>query len=324
MVMKKDLAYYTERFQHLRQAQTKFGPAPHKVILLLSIIRGIELGFITENKIVASPILLSLFRTTWGALVTTANIAAFTLPFFHLRSSKFWYFKAKDGFEEWLNQTKSINSLAQLQAAVQYAYFDGELFLLLNSPHSRNILRQILLDANFPSGDWKSLTKKTYFDKVAAEITSKSSQSYVANMTSLENSLDKECLEEELFIRSAAFKRVISKAYNFSCCISRLRVDVTTDCDLMDACHIEPFAASHDDTITNGLYLCPTLHRAFDRHLISIDENYRLIVSKAFVERSDSPYSIKQFEGKAILLPANRDHYPSQEKLQKHREMLVC
>ena len=143
-------------------------------------------------------------------------------------------------------------------------------------------------------------------------------------MTSLENSLDKECLEEEMFIRSAAFKRVISEAYNFSCCISRLRVDVTTDCDLMDACHIEPFATSHDDTITNGIYLCPTLHRAFDRHLISIDENYRLIVSKSFVERSDSPYSIKQFEGKTILLPANRDHYPSQEKLKKHREMLVC
>jgi len=73
----------------------------------------------------------------------------------------------------------------------------------------------------------------------------------------------------------------------------------------------------------NGIYLCPTLHRAFDRHLISIDEDYRLIISKAFIERSDSPYSIKQFEGKVILLPANRNHYPSQEKLQKHREMLV-
>ena len=49
--MEKDLAYYAERFQHLRQSPTKFGPAPHKAILLLSIIRGIELGFITENKI---------------------------------------------------------------------------------------------------------------------------------------------------------------------------------------------------------------------------------------------------------------------------------
>ena len=108
--MKKDLKYYIDRFQHLRQAPTKYGPAPHKAVLLLSIIRGIELGFITENKIVASPIMLSLFKTTWGALVTTANTAAFTLPFFHLRSSKFWHFKAKDGFDEWLNQSKAINS----------------------------------------------------------------------------------------------------------------------------------------------------------------------------------------------------------------------
>ena len=173
--MKKDLAYYTERFQHLRQAPTKFGPAPHKVILLLSIIRGIELGFITENKIVASPIMLCLFKTTWSSLVTTANTAAFTLPFFHLRTSKFWHFKAKDGFEDWLNQSKAINSLSQLQTAIQYAYFDGELFLLLSSSHSRNILRKILLDTNFPAGDWKSLSKKTYFDKVSSEISSKSS-----------------------------------------------------------------------------------------------------------------------------------------------------
>jgi hypothetical protein len=34
--MKKDLKYYIDRFQHLRQAPTKYGPAPHKAVLLLS------------------------------------------------------------------------------------------------------------------------------------------------------------------------------------------------------------------------------------------------------------------------------------------------
>lgn len=93
--MKKDLKYYIDRFQHLRQAPTKYGPAPHKAVLLLSIIRGIELGFITENKIVASPIMLSLFKTTWGALVTTANTAAFTLPFFICGAVSFGISKPK-------------------------------------------------------------------------------------------------------------------------------------------------------------------------------------------------------------------------------------
>lgn len=64
--MNKDLKYYMTRFQHLRQARTKYGPAPHKVILLLSIIRGIELKILRENKIAASPIMLCLFKTTWS------------------------------------------------------------------------------------------------------------------------------------------------------------------------------------------------------------------------------------------------------------------
>ena len=321
--MKKDLKYYVTRFQHLRRANTKYGAAPHKAVLLLSIIRGIELGFISENKISASLILLCLFKTTWNAFVKTENIAAFALPFFHLKTSKFWHFKEKEGFSEWLKHREGISSLAQIQRSIQYAYLDGELFMLLTSPHSRNILKQALLDTYFPTGNWKSLSKKTYFDRVAAEITENSSESYANNMTKLENSLNKESLEEEMFIRRAAFKREVGKVYNYSCCISGFRVDSSTDCDLLDACHIEPFALSHDDTIPNGLYLCPTLHRAFDRHLISIDQNYKLIVSKAFIERSDSPYSIKQFEGKMILLPADRRYYPSQVKLQKHREKLV-
>lgn len=322
-MMPKDLKYYIERFQHLRQAPTKYGPAPHKAILLLGIIRGIELGFITENKIVASPMMISLFKTTWNALVTSGNLSAFTLPFFHLRTSKFWHFKAKDGFENWLSQAKAIHSLNLLQMAIQYAYFDGELFMLLSSSHSRNILKSVLMERNFPDVEWKSLTRKTYFDKIAEEIARKKPEKYVAQIDALEKSLDKECFEEELYIRSAAFRREVSKAYSYTCCISGLRIDTVKDFFLIDACHIEPFATSHDDTITNGICLCPTLHRAFDRHLISFDEDYRLILSKAFVERSNSPYSISQFEGNHMMLPANRAYYPSQEKLQRHRELLV-
>ena len=92
---------------------------------------------------------------------------------------------------------------------------------------------------------------------------------------------------------------------------------------MIDACHIVPFAKSHDDTISNGLALCPTLHRAFDRHLIGIDDDYRVVISKSFIERCDSTYSIQQFEDKHILLPSNRKYYPSQENLQKHRALIA-
>ena len=42
--MKDTLAQYSYAFSHLRKGETKFGPAPHKLIFLLAVIRKIELG----------------------------------------------------------------------------------------------------------------------------------------------------------------------------------------------------------------------------------------------------------------------------------------
>lgn len=39
-----------------------------------------------------------------------------------------------------------------------------------------------------------------------------------------------------------------------------------------------------DDTIGNGLSLCPNLHHAFDRGLIAIDDEYRVLV-QPFLKR---------------------------------------
>jgi len=88
---------------------------------------------------------------------------------------------------------------------------------------------------------------------------------------------------------------------------------------MIDACHIIPFAESYNDTITNGIALSPNMHRAFDRGLISIDNDYRVLVSSKFIE-SDSVYSIRQFEGSSIILPENSSYYPSLENLAYHRE----
>lgn len=74
-----------------------------------------------------------------------------------------------------------------------------------------------------------------------------------------------------------------------------------------------------NDTVGNGLALSPTLHRAFDRGLIAIDQNYRIQVKKDLSEPFDSAYSIRQFDGKQILLPDNPRYYPHPDNLRWHR-----
>jgi len=88
---------------------------------------------------------------------------------------------------------------------------------------------------------------------------------------------------------------------------------------MIDACHIVPFSKSYNDTITNGIALCPNLHRAFDRGLITIDNNYRVVVSKRFKENETS-YGIKVFENKKILLPKQEIYYPLIDNFVWHNE----
>ena len=80
-----------------------------------------------------------------------------------------------------------------------------------------------------------------------------------------------------------------------------------------------PFAISHDDKVNNGIALCPNMHRAFDRGLLSIDTNYQILVSPHISENEEHPYALKQLKGKQIALPGNSLYYPAQDKLEWHR-----
>jgi putative restriction endonuclease len=123
--------------------------------------------------------------------------------------------------------------------------------------------------------------------------------------------------ELDLTVRSGLFKRVVLEAYDHTCAVSGLKLLSTrsSPVPLLDACHIVPWAVSHDDTISNGVALCPNLHRAFDRHLFWIDDAYRVRVADDFGELSGADYGIRRFEGQALRLPQRPKWWPGREKL---------
>jgi putative restriction endonuclease len=100
-----------------------------------------------------------------------------------------------------------------------------------------------------------------------------------------------------------------------------MRIIASREVQMIDACHIVPFSETHDDTISNGISLCPNLHRAFDRGLITIDEEYRVVVSNTFSEHSVD-YSIRQYEGKQLSLPSREAHFPAIENLRWHKSRI--
>ena len=308
-------------FSNLKRASHRnktFGKAPHKPVLLLSIIELIDDGSIRENKIQITPELVGTFQSIWLTLVPhNAWQPRFFLPFYHLTGDKFWHLEVEPGAKLALTSSYSPKSLGALKDQILYAWFDKPVFDKLMDPTIRsNVKAQILLQY-FPNSAETNLIDKTLRNKYLEGIESDFLLGKVSQ-PSLEYS---EFEKKET--RSVLFKTEVPKIYRYTCAISGHQIQTTADIRMIDACHIKPWSKTQDDSIQNGISLSPTLHRAFDRFLITIDSNYRVLISPSLLERENSPYNLRQFEGTQIILPEKDQWYPSQEALEWHRSQLI-
>ena len=117
------------------------------------------------------------------------------------------------------------------------------------------------------------------------------------------------------------FRKMILANYGGKCCVTGLSVP-----DVLRASHISPWAEDEKNRLNpeNGLCLSATYDAAFDRHLISFDEHYRLVVSKAIKDHYTDAAAKSYFldlEGQTMSLPTK--FLPSQTLLEKHRELLA-
>ena len=317
--MKEILERYIHDFSNLNRSKAK-GGAPHKPILLLSILRLYDRGDLQTNRIEISPELVLEFKDIWSKIVVTEHTCNFALPFFHMQSEPFWSLVSFIGKNIPITSSGSIKSMKGLRESVAYAEINKDLFELCMNPINRAVLIDSLLEQYFSST--KSNFTRADFGtsyELSNQILHEDKQSYELRIQELKKTLKPEDFEEEVFVRSGAFKREVPKIYGFQCAISEMKIESTSGAQMIDACHIEPFSVGGDDTVKNGISLCPNLHRAFDRGLITINEDFIVRVSPTISENS-SPFSLRQFEGKQILLPNQIHYYPSIENLAYHRK----
>lgn len=320
----KDLQYYIKCFDKLRR-DNKNGGAPHKPILLLSIIQAFQQNLLNSNKIFITPELVGLFKSNWNSLVESNHQCLFTLPYYHMHTEPFWVLIPNEGCEMWVNSKSSMRTFSNLTTAIKYSQIDDELVSVLRSENDSKVLQVFLLDKYFPNtkNNFHS-SENNYINDIENQIMHEPQEEYRKRLIIIRKQLDNDAFQEEIYVRSNVFKKEVPKIYNYTCSISGLRIDAISNISMVDACHIVPFSESYNDTITNGIALCPNLHRAFDRGLISINDDYKVIINKGFSELYESNYGIKQFEGKKILLPDNEIYYPDQESLRFHRNKFGC
>lgn len=121
-------------------------------------------------------------------------------------------------------------------------------------------------------------------------------------------------------IGQAYYRKMIVSLYGGKCCVTGLDVP-----KLLRASHIIPWAEDKENRMNpeNGLCLSGTYDLAFDQHLISFDENYKMIVGNEISEHFTNSVTrdyFKKFVGKKIAMPSK--FLPSQIFMQAHRELL--
>lgn len=311
--MTKDLTYYAKRFANLRVDKAR-GTAPHKPILLLTVLDLFEKGLITRNEIYLSPELTANFLKFWHHFVDSDHHSNIALPFFHLTGDKFWHLMPNPGFEATIQARVKIRTLPALQSAVKYAYLDGELFALLQISQSRQELTRILIQAWFP-GQESEITESFKYDEFEAI------QQSLFDSGGATYNVDELRDEDRVFVRNAAFRRNVVKLYDQRCAFCKVRVVGWDGANMVDGAHIQSFSEFHSDLFVNGLALCKNHHWGFDHGWFSIDKNYRIMIpQEKFVEEAAvESRGMLEFNGEQIWLPNKEEFRPSLDSLEWHQ-----
>ncbi|TAE57046.1 MAG: HNH endonuclease [Nostocales cyanobacterium] len=299
-----NLKIYSQKFSNLNVSNSKKrGTALHKPILILSVIDLISRDVINDNEIRVSDELIETFEKYWQIIGSHSYTGGLHYPFFHLQSEGFWHLELKPDFNGL--QPKTTN---RLKKSVEYAYLDVELFELLQDDLSRKELLDALIGAFFPDIDNQIDSILQVNQNFEDEEISKSS---IINQP-------KYTLKKTI-IRNAFFRKAIVSVYGCQCAFCGLIVNKTINQNIVDGAHIKPFSQFYDSRIHNGIALCKNHHWAFDRGWFSVDDKYKIIVSKELEEVSPHAKPIKDFHGEKLILPKIEKYFPDIEALEWHR-----
>jgi putative restriction endonuclease len=119
-------------------------------------------------------------------------------------------------------------------------------------------------------------------------------------------------------VRDRIFRRVVLRAYSEKCAISGLRLINGSGRAEVAAAHIQPVGANGPDIINNGIALSGTVHWMFDRGLISLADDLRILISR----QANDPDGIRGLINKSgyAFTPQREIERPHPHFLQWHRE----
>ncbi|HEV2126203.1 MAG TPA: HNH endonuclease, partial [Chloroflexota bacterium] len=116
-------------------------------------------------------------------------------------------------------------------------------------------------------------------------------------------------------LHQARFRQAVIRAYQTSCAVCRLRRG-----ELVDAAHIISDAEGGRPEVPNGLALCKLHHAAFDRHILGVRPDLRIVLHQDLLDEHDGPmlvHGLQEFHGARLTVPGRPVLQPSTECLEQ-------
>lgn len=289
--------------------------APYKPLVLLSVCDLFAEGAIKTNLIEPNADLAELFTLYWSRIMPPDRRGSLALPFFHLKSEKFWHLLPRPGKETYVESVRQIRSLNELQETIFGAKLDEDLYALLRLQPSRDELRRVLIEKYFAPEAQAALLNQGVVNQ----------ESYQYSNTLLKQAKDKlfregAFQEYQSASRDQGFRRAIINAYDHYCAFCGLKVLTPDGHTATDASHIVPWSKTHNDAVDNGIALCKLCHWGFDEGLLTSSATYSVTVSGLVKAEYNAPMHLPSLAGRKLTLPAEEAYWPSLEALKTHRE----
>lgn len=111
-----------------------------------------------------------------------------------------------------------------------------------------------------------------------------------------------------------AFRVLVTDAYNRRCAVTNEKT-----LPALEAAHIKSYSAEGPNHVNNGLLLRADIHRLFDGGYVTIDHDFKFVVSKRVKEEFTNGREYYQYHGNDLTnLPISAQDLPTREFIDWH------
>lgn len=278
------------------------GLAPHKPLLLLTVIDMIEAGDVHDGWVKYDVRLVSRFRDYWELVrERQRNNPDIAMPFHALGSDRdqVWERFTADGQPSHARDTTRLCSL------------DPELFACLQDATFRRQARLTLVALYFTPQEQIMLSARLGLPLPQTDAITQLRADAVTFR------------EQQRKGRDSRFKTDVISGYYHTCAFTGYRLE-TDDRSLVQACHIHEHSKSGNDDPRNGLALTPDAHWLFDQGLwTAIPKGDHFLIQVAlgrYQESSPHGQTLATHHGKPLYFHQNARLRPAAEHLDWHRK----